>query len=132
MLSLPYRTFLLLEGSLASVGDLGWRLSPALNLDHRASGPIAELNAGVRSRADPGGPDVREPIPPNEILRESPNLIWPSDRRWLVASEIDLDSTFVGGSTELIETLLADRRFEAWRASPDDQIAAGSDVVNMA
>jgi hypothetical protein len=70
------------------------------------------------------------PLASAALQRESPNLIWPADRSWFVASEIDLDSTFVGGSTELIEELLDDLRFEAWRASPDDQVAAGTDLLN--
>jgi len=47
-----------------------------------------------------------------------------------VASEIDLDSTFIGGSTELINELLADSRLEAWPASPADPVTADSDVLN--
>jgi hypothetical protein len=50
-----------------------------------------------------------------------PNLWWPADRSWCVASEIDLKWTYVGGSRELIERVLADSRIEALPAAPDDQ-----------
>jgi hypothetical protein len=61
---------------------------------------------------------------------DSPNLVWPDDRAWCVASEIDLDSTYLGGPAELIESLLTDDRFEALRASPDDPIDTTGDTIN--
>ena len=42
-----------------------------------------------------------------------PNLWWPDDRAWFVASEIDLTSTYVGGTNELIESIVAAPELEA-------------------
>jgi hypothetical protein len=50
----------------------------------------------------------------------TPNLWWPDDHAWCVASEIDLPWTYVGGSAALIAGLLADARVEAQPASPGD------------
>jgi hypothetical protein len=50
----------------------------------------------------------------------TPNLWWPDDHAWCVASEIDLPWTYVGGSAALIAGLLADARVEAHPASPGD------------
>ena len=50
----------------------------------------------------------------------TPNLWWPDDRAWCVASEIDLPWTYVGGSAVLIADVLADARVEAQLASPGD------------
>lgn len=61
---------------------------------------------------------------------QSPNLFWPDERAWLVATEIDLDSTYVGGSADLVDALLADERLEAWRARPTDPISDDSDRLN--
>lgn len=47
-----------------------------------------------------------------------------------MAGDTDLDSTYLGGSTELIRELLADERLEAWPVSASDPIDAGSDSVN--
>lgn len=44
---------------------------------------------------------------------QSPNLWWPDDRAWCVASEIDFCSTYVGGSPALIKRVLGDERLEA-------------------
>lgn len=51
------------------------------------------------------------------------NLWWPEDHAWCVASEIDLQWTYVAGSKDLIEGILADERIEALRASPHDPSA---------
>lgn len=53
---------------------------------------------------------------------QTANLAWPADHAFCVASEIDLTSTYVGGSAVLIERLVADGRIEALIASPDDSI----------
>ncbi len=66
----------------------------------------------------------------NDFQLQAPDLLWPSDRSWFVAGDTDLDSTYVGGSTELIRELLADERLEAWPVSASDPIDAGSDLIN--
>jgi hypothetical protein len=50
----------------------------------------------------------------------SPNLWWPDDRAWCVATEIDLAWTYVGGPGALVTDVLANPRLEAQPASPDD------------
>ncbi|MFI0453806.1 hypothetical protein [Actinomadura sp. 6N118] len=50
---------------------------------------------------------------------QSPNLFWPDDRAWCVATDIDRDSTYVGGSAELIRELVADERLEAFAIEAD-------------
>jgi len=37
-----------------------------------------------------------------------PNLIWPADHLWFLATEIDLPWTGIAGTTELLEDLIAD------------------------
>ncbi len=51
---------------------------------------------------------------------QTPNLWWPSDHSWCVASEIDLNWTYVGGATALIQDLLRSRSLEAVPVEPDD------------
>jgi len=62
--------------------------------------------------------------------RDAPNLIWPADRSWLVASEVDFDSTLVGGSAELIQAIVDSPKLEAWKVEPTDSLAAEADRVN--
>lgn len=53
---------------------------------------------------------------------QTPNLWWPADRSWCVATEIDLAWTYVGGSAELVRRLESDARIEALPASPGDSL----------
>jgi hypothetical protein len=93
-LELPHRRYLLFEGPLDAVAELGdWPL-------------------------------------PDWFLPQSPNIWWPADASWCVATEIDLPCTYVGGDRALIDDLLVDPRLEAWEASLDDPIAFDSDELN--
>jgi hypothetical protein len=64
------------------------------------------------------------------FLPHSPNIFWPDDRSWCVATEIDLFCTYVGGSRALIDDLLADERLEVWEAHLDDPVTYDSDLLN--
>lgn len=64
------------------------------------------------------------------FIPQSPNLFWPADRAWCVATEIDLPYTYVGGSSALIDAVLADQRLESWPARLTDSVADDSDRVN--
>jgi hypothetical protein len=61
---------------------------------------------------------------------QSPSLLWPDDRTWLVATDVDLDSTYLGGSAALVRELLGAGHLEAVPASVADPVLAGSDDVN--
>jgi hypothetical protein len=61
---------------------------------------------------------------------QSPNLFWPNDHSWCVATEIDLDSSYVGGSKELVQRLVADEELEALVAAPEDPVDSRSDKIN--
>jgi len=65
-------------------------------------------------------------MPGGHFVAQSPNLFWPRDHAWCVASEIDLPCTFVAGSNRLVETLLAQPHLEAWRVFADDPVTADS------
>lgn len=60
----------------------------------------------------------------------SPQLIWPRDRSWAVASEVDWDSTIVAGSRALVGAVLADERFEAFEVGEDDDLTYEGDTIN--
>src|SRR4051812_25653228 len=64
------------------------------------------------------------------LFPQSPNLFWPDDRAWCVATEIDLDSTYFGGTAALVAEVLADERLEAVPVEVTDPVWADSDDVN--
>ena len=63
-----------------------------------------------------------------EPHEQSANLWWPADQAWCVVTDIDLTSTYVGGSASCIAELLATPGVEAFPAAPRDPVAA--DPVN--
>ncbi|KAA1422431.1 hypothetical protein FE697_014895 [Mumia zhuanghuii] len=48
----------------------------------------------------------------------SPNLLWPADRAWCFATEIDLPWTGIGGPQALIDELHTDDRFDVVHCDP--------------
>lgn len=82
---------------------------------HLASGPLA---AAAQSVGD------------STFLHRSANLWWPDDHSWCVATEIDLDSTYVGASKACVEELLANPALETARVSLSAGITADSDPLN--
>jgi hypothetical protein len=65
------------------------------------------------------------------FVPRSPNLFWPDDRRWCVATEVDFDSTLVAGPTGLIDEVLRRPELEAWPVSPMDSLGWDGDTVNQ-
>jgi hypothetical protein len=61
---------------------------------------------------------------------QSPTIWWPDDRSWLVHSEIDYDSTIVGGAPSLIEALVDDPEIEALQVDPEVSLYANGDTIN--
>ena len=64
------------------------------------------------------------------VTYQSANLWWPEDRAWCVHTEIDLNTTYIGGSQRLIDAILASEKLEAYQLEPTDQITYDSDTLN--
>jgi hypothetical protein len=61
---------------------------------------------------------------------QSPNLWWPDDRAWCVATELDMQSTYIGGSRACVDQLLREDRLEVYEVQPSDGITRDADGVN--
>jgi hypothetical protein len=59
---------------------------------------------------------------PGDAFTETPSLWWPADRAWCVATDVDLHSTYVGGSAALVRDLTGDPRLEALPAQRTDRL----------
>lgn len=57
-------------------------------------------------------------------------LWWPDDRRWCVATDVDLMTTYVGGSVECIDAILGDPQLEALPVSVDQSVTWQADTIN--
>lgn len=53
------------------------------------------------------------------FLFDFPALLWPEDRSWYLSTDVDYNSTLVGGSEEFIDALLAHETIEALPIGPD-------------
>ncbi|WP_374984390.1 hypothetical protein [Streptomyces fradiae] len=67
---------------------------------------------------------LAEAVSPLELdeFAELPDLWWPEDRAWCVGGDVDLVSTYVGGTEALVADLLAAPELEAHRAAPGDPV----------
>jgi hypothetical protein len=60
----------------------------------------------------------------------SPSLWWPDDRSWCVATDVDLQTTYVGASAECVNQLLQDDQLEVMQVPPDQSVSIDADTVN--
>jgi hypothetical protein len=70
-------------------------------------GPLQEIGHWGARELTTGSPKDDE-LP-------APHLLWPGDYRWFVATDVDSDFTWVGGSEELIDAVLGDPKLKAER-----------------
>ncbi|WP_375385948.1 hypothetical protein [uncultured Microbacterium sp.] len=61
---------------------------------------------------------------------ESPSLVWPADRAWIMVTEVDYDSTIVAGGSDLIRALVADPLVEAFRLEEGADLSWDADGIN--
>ncbi len=105
-------------------------LQPLLKLPHGRdyivlAGALAAVNQIRYGRM------MRPPHSLEHMRRAAPNLIWPADHTWLVASEVDFDSTLVGGSAKLIDAIIQSPLLEAWTVDAATSLAANADQINQ-
>ena len=118
-LELPMgRDHLVLSGPLPTVVQIGDTDPPGLFW-------VVQVEPGEDAPTERPEPDPTDPF-----WRNSPNLIWGADRSWFVASEVDFDSTLVGGSRALVKALVAAPGLEALEVEPDTNLTAFSDKLN--
>ena len=60
---------------------------------------------------------------------QTANLAWPESRNWCLATEIDAEVTYVGGSKELVSAILDEPGLEAVPASLDERLGRLGDVL---
>lgn len=73
--------------------------------------------------------DAGEPIP-TFTWEQSPTLWWPDDRAWCVASDLDLMSTYVGGSRALVDALVECDDLEVFEVTRDQTLRWDGDTIN--
>jgi len=61
---------------------------------------------------------------------QSPSWWWPEDRAWVVHSEVDYDSTLIGGTRALANALVSDPGLECLEVTPTTSLTAHADQLN--
>jgi hypothetical protein len=118
LLELPFdRNHIVLTGPLSAVDQIvdNWFTDASIQIE----------SVGKHNQ------DLPAPLNPSQPLqREAPNLIWPADESWFVVTDVDFDSTLVGGDTALIDAIVKSPNLEAWHVRPTDSLADNADKVN--
>jgi hypothetical protein len=101
------------------------------------AGPIEtalrRLPATTRSVSRVVSPRLPSDEAPADVpLDSSPNLWWPDDRAWFVATEVDHAWTYVAGSQQLLNRLMAEPRLEILPAETSDNPFVDGDLLNAA
>jgi hypothetical protein len=117
LLKLPWgRDHIVLAGPLSAVDQI---------LDERGGLSVVMHEEGSEPPSEDELAELRKP------WRAVPHLIWPADHSWLVVTEVDFDSTLVGGSSELVDAIVGSHNLEAWQVEPTTSLAAGADKINV-
>lgn len=117
---------------------------PGLLSDEISRGPRLELpnrgyvlfRGGVSELTAPDWPARVPWADPNGFPKgygqtsESPAIVWPADRAWIAVTEIDVDSTVVGGDPALVGELLRTPGLEVQLLPTDASLGWDADDLN--
>lgn len=105
ILEMPHQGFVILDGPLnALISGASW----------------GRITSSPRKLLGPSG----------ELDYLSPNLCWPRNRTWFVNSEYEFDSTLIGGSVGLAESICRSETLESMRVKPTDLMGEDADHIN--
>ena len=117
--STPYRCFFCLWDGYGNIDRRLLRVADRVRTPGRTyllfRGPLPAVTSFLDDRMDWG---------------DSPNIWWPEDRAWCVSTDIDLYSTYVGGSLECIKDIVSNPDLEALSTSIDARVDLDGDLVN--
>ncbi len=60
----------------------------------------------------------------------SPSLWWPDDRTWCVATDVDLDTSYLGGSQACVDALVGDDELEVLEVTANQLVTVDADTIN--
>ena len=117
------RTYYVWRGPVDAVTELEFPFpDPTWLREHSRHGKKSPYVSAAIIEVDEADDGAREPI----TVFHSPNFWWPEDRAWFVSTEIDGYSTYIGGSTNLVDRLLGDPNLEVEPADPRDPFEGAS------
>lgn len=113
--------------SVTVLADRGEQRIPPAFPPEVLAGPRVEIpgrtyllfRGALAEAGDWGAADL---LPGRPRTLNSPNLMWPADHAWFVASEIDLPWTGIAGAKGLLEDLVADPALDAQPVAPSGKL----------
>lgn len=123
----PHRAYFLFQRPLGDVVDFSIAID---SLHEETSSSARYLVSGSSSAA--AANNLAVPTGARPVHLQSPSQWWPADRAWVVATEIDFDSTLVAGSEALVQEIVHDDELEAFRVESTDDLTMAGDTVNPA
>jgi hypothetical protein len=115
---LPHRAYLLFRGGLADVATLSIEFACG-GIEPEGSAVLHGLGR-VAGEADYG--QAAQAMRAQGEYCFAPSLWWPQDRAWVVAREVDADSTYIAGTCALGDKLVLDSPVNATHVAPDDAV----------
>lgn len=87
--------------------------------------PVASFDSGGGREWDLFRAPLREAFLPviGCPFVQRANLVWDANRSWWLTTDIDLNSSYIGGGEPLIEALLGSDKLETWPVAAEDGIA---------
>lgn len=87
--------------------------------------PVASFDSGGGREWDLFRASLREAFLPviGPPFEQTANLIWDAERSWWLTTDIEFDSSYIGGDEPLIEALLGSDKLETWPVAAEDGIA---------
>lgn len=111
-LQLPNRAYVLFSGGIDEFRNPDW---------------VARAAWRERLNEQYGAPADDPLFAPTAL---TPSILWPADHAWVSVTEVDYDSTIVGGSRELVAALLSTPGLEVWEIPVGTALHDGTDEVN--
>jgi hypothetical protein len=117
---IAHREMFLLAGPLDTVHRTSLEPWPVANGDD---------SVAIAFRTSPPE-DKTEAEPEPDPFWRSPNLWWPDDRAWCVATEIDFSYTYVGGTRRCVDAIVQAPGLEAYAVDAAGAVTWDGDRVN--
>jgi hypothetical protein len=136
--ALPGRDYWLFRGALVDVVDISLEFEHAGTDELAARGELKGLfGSSPRAQATDRKPvsEIERQVDFARGMRaqgrvQSPSLWWPHDRAWVVATDVDLNSTYIAGSAALLESLLGQTAVEVLAVDAHMHVYDDADTIN--
>lgn len=105
-------------------------VGPRLELHSDTGRSYIMFGAGADDFADAAWPE-QAPWVDRARWAQSPSILWPDDHSWVLATEIDYDSTLIAGTSALISELSQTPGIEVLPIHLDADLTRQGDTVNQ-